>query len=547
MAALGVAAVIEEYAHESLTFRDAVACEVISKWISIIKEDMDTRSSMCMLSNGFRRSSDDINIYYWKYAPGFPTGCRFRYCWVDTLRCRYRVVCQGIMMKKRRVRGHEYMTLTRKLKEDTWLKGLSAESGFELRLVAGIATCALTKVVPSFTYRFYFTTPVIVVRDDDRKPRSSMQPVTADQTLPDPFPVNNTGIYEGSTDCDIFTGEWVSDPTGPWYTNRTCNSIEQHQNCMMNGRLDSDYIYWRWSPFECELPAFDPKMFLHFMRNKAMVFIGDSISRNHVQSLFCILSQVEEPVEVYHDEEYKSKRWVFKSHNFTLSVIWSPFLTKAKIFEDNDGHSSGAVQLHLDELDPVWVNEFSNFNFIMIGGGKWFLKNSIYYENNTIIGCHNCNKANISEVSFYHAYRKAIRTVLNFISKSNHESYAFLRTTTPDHFENGEWNTGGYCNRTVPFKNGEIDMRDIDMLMRDIELEEYENAKKGMHESALRLFDTTRLSLLRPDGHPGPYRVFHPFDGNDGNAKVQNDCLHWCLPGPIDSWNDLFMNLLLRG
>lgn len=278
-----------------------------------------------------------------------------------------------------------------------------------------------------------------------------------------------------------------------------------------------------------------------------MAFIGDSISRNQVQSLLCILSQVEEPVEVYHDEEHRSKRWVFESNNFTLSVIWSPFLTKAKIFEDNDGHSSGAVQLHLDELDPVWVNEFNNFNYIMIGGGKWFLKTAIYYENNTIIGCHSCNKANISDVSFYQTYRKAIRTVLNFIKKSDHELFVFLRTTTPDHFENGEWNTGGYCNRTVPFKNEEIDMRDIDRLMRDIELEEYENAREGMYGPVLRLFDTTRLSLLRPDGHPGPYRVFHPFDGNDGNVKVQNDCLHWCLPGPIDSWNDLIMNLLLRG
>ncbi|GJV37837.1 hypothetical protein Tco_1410314 [Tanacetum coccineum] len=66
MAALGVVAVIEEYIHESLTFRDAVACEVISKWIFdkssdfqgyavlaegylpkwyfLMKEDMDTRS-----------------------------------------------------------------------------------------------------------------------------------------------------------------------------------------------------------------------------------------------------------------------------------------------------------------------------------------------------------------------------------------------------------------------------------------------------------------------------------------------------------------------
>lgn len=42
----------------------------------------------------------------------------------------------------------EYMTLTGELKEDTWLKGFSTELGFELRLVAGIATGALTKVVP---------------------------------------------------------------------------------------------------------------------------------------------------------------------------------------------------------------------------------------------------------------------------------------------------------------------------------------------------------------------------------------------------------------
>nr|GEW92722.1 zinc finger, CCHC-type [Tanacetum cinerariifolium] len=69
MAALGGAGVIEEYAHESLTFRDVVACEVISKWISVMKEHMDTRSSMCILINRSRRSNDDNNIYYWKYAP----------------------------------------------------------------------------------------------------------------------------------------------------------------------------------------------------------------------------------------------------------------------------------------------------------------------------------------------------------------------------------------------------------------------------------------------------------------------------------------------
>nr|GEW10111.1 zinc finger, CCHC-type [Tanacetum cinerariifolium] len=59
----------QEGAKGNAAERDAVACEVIFKWISVMEEDMDTRSSTCMLSNGFRRSSDDNNIYYWKYAP----------------------------------------------------------------------------------------------------------------------------------------------------------------------------------------------------------------------------------------------------------------------------------------------------------------------------------------------------------------------------------------------------------------------------------------------------------------------------------------------
>ncbi|KAI3764385.1 hypothetical protein L2E82_14392 [Cichorium intybus] len=347
---------------------------------------------------------------------------------------------------------------------------------------------------------------------------------------------------EGSTECDVFTGEWIRDPTGPRYTNHTCNTIEPHQNCMKNGRPDSDYLYWRWTPADCNLPPFDPKIFLHFMKNKSMAFIGDSISRNHVQSLLCILSQVEDAIEVYHDDEYRSKKWFFESHNFTLSVIWSPFLTKANIFEDNDGHSTGPIELHLDELDLIWTNQINDFNYIMIAGGKWFLKTAIYYENATIIGCHNCKYDNLSEMAFDYAYRKSLRTVFDFII--NKKVNVFFRSTTPDHFENGEWNTGGYCNRKSPFKDGEIDMTDLDVIMRDIELEEFETAKEVANGSGLILFDTTRLSLLRPDGHPGPYRAFHPFDGKE--TKIQNDCLHWCLPGPIDSWNDIMMNLLLR-
>ncbi|KAF8412140.1 hypothetical protein HHK36_000096 [Tetracentron sinense] len=348
--------------------------------------------------------------------------------------------------------------------------------------------------------------------------------------------------------CDIFAGDWVPHPSGPIYTNESCHVMEPHQNCMSNGRPDSGYLYWRWNPRDCELPPFNAERFLELMRHKSWGFIGDSISRNHVQSLLCILSQVEQAVEVYHDEEYRSKRWHFPSYNFTLSVIWSPFLIKSAIFEDINGVSSSETQLHFDKLDKKWTDQYQSFDYMVISGGKWFLKTAIYYENNTIMGCHYCPGKNLTELGVDYAYRKALQLVFNFVMKSSHKISIFLRTATPDHFENGEWFSGGTCKRTVPFKKGEIEMKDVDKVLRNVELEEFEKvasmgSEKGVN---LKLLDTTRLSLFRPDGHPGPYRQFHPF-AEDENAKVQNDCLHWCLPGPIDSWNDLVMEMVVNG
>ncbi|KAF3448678.1 hypothetical protein FNV43_RR09391 [Rhamnella rubrinervis] len=348
--------------------------------------------------------------------------------------------------------------------------------------------------------------------------------------------------------CDLFTGNWTPNPSGPSYTNESCPLIESHQNCMKNGRPDTGYLYWRWNPRGCELPQFDPERFLEMMRDKSWALIGDSISRNHVQSLLCMLSKVELAIGVYHDEEYKSRRWHFPTYNFTISVIWSPFLVKAAIFEDYNGVSTSEVELHLDKLDEKWTDLYQNLDYMIISTGKWFLKSSIYYENNEVLGCHYCPKRNLTELGFDFAYRKALKNVMNFIAMSGHKGLIFFRTSTPDHFENGEWFSGGTCKRTTPVKEGEIQLKDINRILRDIELEEFEKATEKASENGvnLKLLDFTPLLLTRPDGHPGPFREYYPF-AHDKNAKVQNDCLHWCLPGPIDSWNDVIMEMMING
>ncbi|GKD38196.1 hypothetical protein Tco_1258403, partial [Tanacetum coccineum] len=54
------------YAHESLTFNNTVACEVISKWKAGLKDDIDARSYVYVLSNGYKKCSDDSDGYYWE-------------------------------------------------------------------------------------------------------------------------------------------------------------------------------------------------------------------------------------------------------------------------------------------------------------------------------------------------------------------------------------------------------------------------------------------------------------------------------------------------
>lgn len=94
--------------------------------------------------------------------------------------------------------------------------------------------------------------------------------------------------------CDIFRGEWVPNPKAPYYTNNTCWAIHEHQNCMKFGRPDTDFLKWRWKPDGCELPVFNPAQFLELVKGKSLAFLGDSVARNQMQSLICLLNRVRQ-------------------------------------------------------------------------------------------------------------------------------------------------------------------------------------------------------------------------------------------------------------
>nr|GEY66180.1 zinc finger, CCHC-type [Tanacetum cinerariifolium] len=179
-AAFVVVAVDKIYAHESLTFNNTVACEVIYRWKAGLKFDMDAQSDVYVLSNDCKKykakghvlsleivrdqSGNTLRVsqsmfYNGKLVQTLLEGSlsgdydvekndkRTGFCgflttpwedqslsWVDQSQAAY-------------------ITLTEAAKEAIWLKGLAIESGFELKIVAGIATGALSKDIPGSRFQ----------------------------------------------------------------------------------------------------------------------------------------------------------------------------------------------------------------------------------------------------------------------------------------------------------------------------------------------------------------------------------------------------------
>ena len=95
-------------------------------------------------------------------------------------------------------------------------------------------------------------------------------------------------IGPGDKACNLFNGTWIRDFRGPVYTNITCPTMPESRNCGKYGK-QMDYVNWKWSPHGCDMVRFEPQLFLNIVQGKTLAFAADSIGRNQMESLLCLL------------------------------------------------------------------------------------------------------------------------------------------------------------------------------------------------------------------------------------------------------------------
>ncbi|KAI3427475.1 PMR5N domain-containing protein, partial [Psidium guajava] len=330
--------------------------------------------------------------------------------------------------------------------------------------------------------------------------------------------------------CDVCDGSWIQDDSYPLYNATECPFAEQGFNCLGNGRTDAQYLKWRWKPKNCDVPKFDVRAVLEWLRNRRLVFVGDSMSRSQWESLICLLmTGVEDKKSVYELNGSKITKRIrflgvrFSSFNFTVEFFRSVFLVQHGWLPR---HAPRRVRstLKLDKLDDIsshWVDT----DVLIFNTGQWWVPGKLFET-----GCYFQVGSSLKlGMSIPGAFRVALDTWASWIERTidRKRTSVFFRTFEPSHWSISDPRSRS-CNVT------QYPLLEASRTDQHVFADIAEEVVKNM-SFPITLLRITSLSAFRIDAHVGKW---------SDNPSVP-DCSHWCLPGLPDMWNEILLYYLL--
>ncbi|KAL3653442.1 Protein trichome birefringence-like 33 [Castilleja foliolosa] len=348
-------------------------------------------------------------------------------------------------------------------------------------------------------------------------------------------------IGETEKGCDLFSGRWVWDDIGqPLYEESECPYIHPQLTCQQYGRPDKDYQHWRWQPHGCSLPSFNATLMLETLRDKRMMFVGDSLNRGQHVSMVCLLHKLIPDNNAKSMQSFGSLTiFTAKDYNATIEFYWAPYLLESNA-DDAVKHKAtdgmvrkGSINKHGQHWKGAHIIIFNTYLWWMTGlEFKILLQGSFEGDE---------EEKDIVKMSTEEAYGLAMESMLEWVTENMDpdKTRVFFTGMSPDHKKSVDWGgdrKGNCYNETTMIQDpnywGSESRKSIMRVIGDV---------FGQSKVPITLLNITQLSSYRKDAHTSIYKKqWRPLTPQQlANPASYADCVHWCLPGIQDTWNEL--------
>ncbi|KAK6159177.1 hypothetical protein DH2020_006491 [Rehmannia glutinosa] len=342
---------------------------------------------------------------------------------------------------------------------------------------------------------------------------------------------------QSNSNCNYSNGRWIYDHTvrSPPRYDHTCKEIFKGWNCIASNKSNAmDILKWRWKPYGCDLPPFDALRFLGNFRDTNIGFVGDSLNRNMFVSLFCALKRVSPEVKKWRPVG-ADRGFTFLKYNLTIAYHRTNLLARYGRWSASSnsgileslGYKEG-YRIDVDMPDGTWAEAPSFHDILVFNTGHWWWAPSkfdpvnspmLFFEKGVPVTPPVPPDAGLDMVSFVEMNARP-------------SAMLFFRTQSPRHFEGGDWDQGGSCPRVQPLVPQEVEeLFSLKNNGTNVETRLVnEHLHRALKGTTFQILDITHMSEFRADAHP-----------STAGGKRHDDCMHWCLPGLTDTWNDLFI------
>ncbi|GAB2285938.1 Protein trichome birefringence-like 35 [Dionaea muscipula] len=344
----------------------------------------------------------------------------------------------------------------------------------------------------------------------------------------------------GPDECDVFYGRWVFDNVSyPLYNESDCPYMSDQLACRKHGRPDLNYQYWRWQPHGCNLRRWNVTEMWEKLRGKRIMFVGDSLNRGQWISMVCLLSSV-----IPADKRSMSPNahlTVFRAEDYNASVefLWAPLLV--------DSNSDDPVNHRLSDriIAPAsairHLSKWEKADILVFNTYLWWRQGLIKLlwngEENMV--CEELDGVRAMELAM-NTWAKWVQSSVDPLKKR-----VFFVTMSPTHQWSREWEPAGSDGNCYG-EQSPIDLETYWGSGSDLATMQMVRKVLSRLGAKVTVLNITQLSEYRKDGHPSIYRKFWETLSPEQLSKPDSysDCIHWCLPGVPDVWNQLLFHFL---